>query len=248
MARTKAALTGAILAILVAGAANAGTIGPNCGTCQGSTYTLTYNSTPIAVGKTWSLWQIILTIDSRGFNGDGTNSIHDYIDEVAIKVSSAVASGKGIPSPSLVAFTERIATTPTYNASNWTVQSGGLNASGCSGAGSGYVCADYNSSKKNPGVPVNNVYKWVFDVPVATGALFTSSSELSSIKARYVNASGTKVGALVSEDLHLSATVTARTPEPGSILLLFTAIAGIVWKTRSRRALAVCARVSGSES
>jgi nucleoside recognition membrane protein YjiH len=77
---------------------------------------------------------------------------------------------------------------------------------------------------------VNGIYRWTFEVPVSLGGLFTQSQYLTqdaSIKARYVSASGDKVGSLVSEDLRLTPATLTAVPEPVSAVLLLTVIAGV---------------------
>ena len=56
---------------LVAGRASADPIGPDCGTCQGSIYTLEYSGSPIATTSTTETFRITLTIDTSGYNGGG---------------------------------------------------------------------------------------------------------------------------------------------------------------------------------
>jgi hypothetical protein len=189
----------------------------------------------VETSATWDLWQITLTIDTRGFNGDGSKSSGDFLDAVSIKVASALASGGGVPAPTLVSFTATSPSNPSLNASNWAAPGkGGLNASGCDGNGSGFICDDYNQTqKKVPGVPVTAVYSWTFDIPVAIGGLFTGSTD-ATIKASYVNASGNKVGALVSQNIQLTPSPLVPTPEPISLIALITVLAGTCWKFGKR--------------
>jgi len=189
------------LAALGAGVASADPIGPNCGTCQGSIYTLTYDPTPVASTATTETFHITFTIDSSGYTGGGTG-----IDTVAIKISDALLAGDLIAAPLGVA--------------NWTnFLNRGLNAAGCSSGGSGYDCV---SVALQPGFGVNvpdvgGTLTWEWNLKVATGELFTDPFQ-SSVKARYVDDDDHKVGALVSEGITLQPEGTP-VPEPASAAL-----------------------------
>jgi hypothetical protein len=178
-----------------AGRASADSIGPNCGTCQGSIYTLDYGGSPIATTSTTETFRITLTIDTSGYNGGAT-----LLNAVAVKVSSMLVGMSLFDAPG--------------GPSGWTTWMGGLNASGCSGSGSGFDCAYAGSS----GVPVPaGTYTWVFDLEMNTGALLTGMNQ-ASIKVRYADDYNNKVGALVSENITLQ--VNEQIPEPTSAALL----------------------------
>src|SRR6476620_6348882 len=73
---------------LAAISAHANSIGPICGSCQGSVYTLTNLVQVADLDTTDGLadtWRIALSIDTTNYTGSGIR-----IDEVAVKVSSAV--------------------------------------------------------------------------------------------------------------------------------------------------------------
>ncbi len=71
-------------------------------------------------------------------------------------------------------------------------------------------------------------YSWIFDVKVDNGDLF-ADLDGSKVKARYVDANGDKVGALVSE------TLTRRVSEPPSLLLLGSGLLALGLVTRRYR-------------
>ncbi len=181
---------------LAAGSASADPIGPDCGTCQGSIYWLEYGGSPISTTSTTETFRITLTIDTSGYNGGGI-----LLNAVAVKVSSNLLSMSLFDAPG--------------GAGAWTTWMGGLNASGCSGSGSGFDCA-YAGNTGVP-VPTGSAYSWVFDLEMNTGTLFTTMNS-SSIKARYVDGNNVKVGALVSENITLQ--VNEQIPEPTSAALL----------------------------
>ncbi len=183
--------------------AYADSIGPTCETCQGSIYTLTDALLSQSGGN--STYAITYTIDTTGYTGGGA-----FINTVAVKVTSFKYSS--MPgSFSLVQAPGGVA--------NWTAQAGGLNANGCDGSGAGFLCAQDDHTAPVP----KGTYTWVFDITIPTGQLDTGSNG-ASIKAEYVDASGHKVGALVSEDLTLS---TTPVPEAAPTVLLGMALLGV---------------------
>jgi hypothetical protein len=94
--------------------AKADTIGPSgCGSCLGSSYTLTY--TPTANPD---IFDIFLKVDTTSTTLPG-----DLLNAVAPKVSSSFASVAFISGPF------------------GSVQNGGLSSGGCNGSGSGFFCS-----------------------------------------------------------------------------------------------------------
>jgi len=200
----------ALAALAVVGApASADPIGPSCGTCQGSIYALEYSGTPISTTSTTETFRITLTIDTSGYNGGGT-----LLNAVSVKVSSMLVGMSLFDAPG--------------GAGSWTTWMGGLNANGCSGSGSGFDCAYAG----NTGVAVpDGTYAWVFDLEMATGALFTAPLS-SSIKVRYVDDNNVKVGALVSENITLQEMNVI--PEPASAALLAGGLLALALARRRR--------------
>lgn len=168
-----------------------------CATCQGSTYTLSYDPTPVSTTATTETFRITYSIDTSSYTDSGT-----FIDAVAMKVAptSDTVSGSLVSAPGGV--------------ENWDFFFGTLNASGCSELDvNNFACADDNVSGTGGHAPVGGLLVWVFDVEVNIGSLFTDPGE-ASIKARYVDDAGNKVGDLVSEN------ITLQVPEHSSLTLL----------------------------
>jgi hypothetical protein len=154
-----------------------------------------------------SLW----TIDPTGYSGGGA-----FINVVAPKVSSAVNAVTLASAPGVLA--------------NWTTIKGGINAGGCSGSGSGFVCAKDTTPPTDAPVPFAGTYSWVFDITIPTGTLLIAPNA-ASIKAQYTGGAGDKVGSLVSEDIRLELI-----PEPSTAVLLAAGLGCVsVMRRRMRR-------------
>jgi hypothetical protein len=195
--------------------ARADSIGPICGTCQGSTYTLENLGlvTDLYTGDgSFDTWRIALTIDTSLYSGTGVR-----IDEVAVKVSSSVNSATLVEAPGGVGL--------------WQLVPGGLNANGCSGSGSGFECSDWIVGSLGGAVIPGPVLRWVFDVDVSSPLL--TAANAASIKARYVDSNDVKVGALVSENITLGTSV----PEPATLGLLALGLSVTAARRRRRARL-----------
>ena len=177
-------------------------IGPNCATCQGSIYTLDIlGLAPVDLfaDGSFDTYRVALSIDTSGYTGTGVR-----IDEVAVKVSSAADAAKLVEAPGGVGV--------------WKLVPGGIGSSGCNNSGSGFECSDWIVGSLGGAFIPGPVMKWVFDIDI-NGPLFSFLSNdpelLPTIKARYVDSSDRKVGALVSE----------KVPEPATLGFMAVAVA-----------------------
>ncbi len=198
-----------------------------CGTCQGSTYLLQYNPTPVNIPNLpngLKVWDVFLTIDATGYNGV-PKTTQAYIQDVAIKIANSVdaATTQGGYSS--------LQDAPGGVPSLWTLQTGGLNARGCSGDGSGFLCAkDGTTAPVHPLLPALPIYTWEFYY--ATYDQLKIGTGLAAIKAEYVDSRGKKVGDLVSEPITLQAL-----PDGGmTLMLLGGAMVGVETLRRRFRA------------
>jgi hypothetical protein len=202
--RSQILLAAAAIALIAAGrSASADPIGPDCATCQGSIYELLYDPTPLGQDGDSTQYAIVLRIDTTGYTGGGVN-----IDDVSFKVSPNLDGVALVDAPG--------------GAGDWSTALGGINADGCDGnVNSGFGCTT-SDDDSNATLPFAGIYEWIFAVDVPTGTLLTDPFA-ASIKARYLDSDGDKIGDLVSEPIALQVI-----PEPGTALLLVMGLAGLV--------------------
>jgi hypothetical protein len=130
--------------------AKADTIGPTgCGSCLGSSYTLTYTTTANP-----DVFDIFLKVDTSAT----TLSTSDLLNAVAPKVSSSFTNIAFVSGPF------------------GTVQNGGLSSGGCDGSGSGFFCSGGTGLAIGSGHVYN--WEWAITL-AAPGDLFTASDEAS---------------------------------------------------------------------
>lgn len=164
-------LLSSILLLGIEATAHAITFGPNCGSgnCFGSIYTLTtslFGST-----ATTQTYDALLSVNTAGYNGQGTG-----LDAAAVKIVAAA---------NLLSVTS-FALPSTFGAP----VASGLNASGCAGGSGGFTCTQ---SSNLGGVTVpNGAYTFGFRTTINTGTLLSENQW--SIKALYVDSTGKQAG------------------------------------------------------
>lgn len=102
------------------------------------------------------------------------------------------------------------------------VASTGLNAGGCQGLtlGGNHQCWSGLAAL------VDNMY---FDFTFADTALITHYTDNPHLKVRFVDANGSKVGSLLSQDL------PSKVPEPSSIVMLAIGVVGLIFGRRTKQ-------------
>ena len=165
-------------------------------------------------GNTYSLWEVgnipgvsyTLEVDVQVTNGY-SGGLTDFLDALSIMLDNDV----WFTGASLVA----------HPSGAWALQSGGLNAGGCDGAGRPFICAQATGL----GAPLftgtaPNLLAFQFLVYSRT---VPQDGDTAHVKYHYVNSAGVKVGdlssSLVIQCVDSSCGGAQTTPEPNTLLL-----------------------------
>jgi hypothetical protein len=187
--------------------AKADTIGPTgCGSCLGSSYTLTYTTTANP-----DVFDIFLTVDTTATTLPG-----DFLNAVAPKVSSSIVG------------------TPTFISGPFgTVIDGGIASGGCNGSGAGFFCSGGTGLAIGTGHVYS--WEWAVTLS-SPGDLFLLPNEASIKASYVTTATGTGNAGITSEDITLQPGGTPAVPEPSTLMLLGTGALGLAGIIKRRLA------------
>jgi hypothetical protein len=120
----------------------------------------------------------------------------------------------------------------------WNVLSGGIAASGCSGSGNGFYCANSAGFGARHGA-AGSTDSWVFLINVSNSLPNLAGVIAGSFKAHFVDDGGDKAGSLLSEAVTFTFDSPpppgASTPEPATLIMFGTGLAAIATAMRRRR-------------
>jgi PEP-CTERM motif-containing protein len=201
---------------LFATEAQATTILPNCGTCGNSN--TTWDLTLTLLDDINNIYRLTVTATY------GNPVDFAFVNAIAFKID---------------AFENHYDATPTVTGppeSGWAIMPGGISASGCSGSGSGFFCANSSGSGAAPAIGGTDVWTFLLDVNDGNGPFPNPFTSTGSFKAHFTDLEGVKTGSLLSEAITYGAPpADVSTPEPATLLLFGTGLAAIATAIRRRR-------------
>ena len=197
--------------------ARANTIGPNCGSCNGSIYTLNYYQSANQINTTNYTLQLL--VDASGFQNGNTTA---YLAAIA---------------PNVPGWSNAMLIAAPGGTGDWSAtQSGGLNSSGCDGSGAPFFCNSALSTgsfnQADPAASASWEFLWTLTDATPLNQL------QGGLKALYTDAQGNKIGPVLSEDMTFTPVPPPVTPvpEPATWTLMLLGLAGVAWIEHRRHA------------